>query len=321
MSDVTPTQKPSCFSRALGFILRLFFVLILGVVLGAGIFYGALYVYRQYIQVVQEHSWQLYELETRLEQLDSQTSQRLSDYQDRLETLEIQSDTGKATLAKFEGRLSALEAEWETLQGTLYDLAEAQAEQVDILVEINENLMDMGAQLDRLQGDVKALEKEAQSLAKSVTENSEDIETALTASETALAQGEDLQQQLALLRAMELLTRSRIYLFQDDYSLARADLLAAKELLSGLAEGAPEGQAEALEAINKFVDQAASNLPIAPLTAIKRLESAWELLVAGLPEEPLEMQPSSDETPAVTLQGTPSPTPSSTPSPTATRSP
>jgi hypothetical protein len=125
-----------------------------------------------------------------------------------------------------------------------------------------------------------------------------------------------------LIKAMEMLTRSRVYLVQSNLGLAKDEILAARELLAEMS--VPEYQQTALAAIIDQLDLAAQNLPDFPILASENLEVAWQLLRSGLPteseasaalESPLEAtapaEPATEATPTPTV----SPEATSTPKP------
>ena len=127
------------------------------------------------------------------------------------------------------------------------------------------------------------------------------------------------------MKAMEMLTRGRLYLVQNNLGLAQNEVQAARDVLAGLV--APDYQQAALNAMIIRLDLALANLPGAPVLAAEDLEIAWQLLRAGLPSEgaaataerpalsteavtPLATQASeTTATPTDAPEATPTPTP------------
>jgi hypothetical protein len=94
----------------------------------------------------------------------------------------------------------------------------------------------------------------------------------------------ELTYQVNLLRAVNYLSRCRLYLSQSNFGLAREDALSARNLLSQMQPAVPAGQAYALnEAINRL-DIALSNLPAYPVVAVYDIDIAWQYLADGLNE-------------------------------------
>ena len=72
MSAEQPQSGPSFWQRLVRFIIRLLFVFVVGIALGAGIFFGAVFLYQQYVQPVQSNSTTLKVFEIRLEQVEGE---------------------------------------------------------------------------------------------------------------------------------------------------------------------------------------------------------------------------------------------------------
>lgn len=118
-----------------------------------------------------------------------------------------------------------------------------------------------------------------------------------------------LSYQVDLLRAVNYLSRSRLYLSESNFGLARADALSARNLLASLQASAPAEQAYALnEALNRL-DLALANLPAYPVVAVYDIDIAWQYLADGLSETaPTLVAPSTAPTVATALpEATPTP--------------
>lgn len=88
--------------------------------------------------------------------------------------------------------------------------------------------------------------------------------------------------QIDLMRAIDYLSRSRLYLSQSNFGLAREDAFSARTLLSELLSSAPAEQTYALnETINRL-DLALANLPAYPVVAVYDIDIAWQYLTDGL---------------------------------------
>ena len=122
-----------------------------------------------------------------------------------------------------------------------------------------------------------------------------------------------IDEQLTLTRAIELLARSRLYLSQSNFGLAKTDIAAARDLLFGLQSGIATDQSAALKIVIERLDLALSNLPVYPVVAVYDLDVAWQYLVDGLPNVPQtavtpvisETQPPAETTPEVQVTPTP----------------
>ena len=92
------------------------------------------------------------------------------------------------------------------------------------------------------------------------------------------------QQQLA--RALQLLSRSRLYLSQSNYGLAREDISATRSLLFSLLGTISAQKEVGLRMAIERLDFALVNLPAYPVVAVYDLDIAWQLLVDDLPAAP-----------------------------------
>jgi uncharacterized coiled-coil protein SlyX len=104
MSDQLPSEPPkkSCLERAVIFSIRLLFAFVVGIAIGVGIYFGIQMLYNEYQSITQEYDSRISTLETNQSESSQQVTDRLSGYQSRLETLEIQGDTQKNTIADLE---------------------------------------------------------------------------------------------------------------------------------------------------------------------------------------------------------------------------
>ncbi len=186
-----------------------------------------------------------------------------------------------------------------------------------------------------LQSRLEALEKEQSRNAQALTEldgRLSEVETEIAAHTKSLAalekmqselQAQDeattaeLQRQINVLKAMELLSRARLFMYQSNFGLARQDVKIARDLLATVQQDAPEPLAEDLNEVVRRLDLVLSDLPSFPVAASDDLNVAWQILLLGLPEAGTGT--SVNGTPPPTL--TPFPTPEATFTPQATVEP
>lgn len=386
MSDERPAEKRTFgqrLGRAIGavlrWLLRLLLILIIGAVLGAGIYFGAIFVYQQYIAPVQVHAIRLDLLEARQKQAAEQLTERLDGLQGRVRGLEAQGDQDKQALARLGARVTAAEtaqaAALDQLAPIEADLAALQAAVLDQLAPIEAELAALQAALTQieethsaLRADVDSLQEGQQATQAGLGALEEDlgaVQEALDAtasgldaveakvdalSEGAFQQGEALAalqerlsdekapefllRSLQVLKTMELLTRSRLLLVQNNVGLARADLAAARQLMIELQSTVPAEQQDAIEEVIARLGIALDALPGSPVAAADALEGAWQLLLAGLPSGPaaaaeaeatvapaegtptVEVSPTVEGTPTAEATPTAEVTPEATPTPT-----
>ncbi len=272
------------FVRAL---VRLLFVVLLAVGIGAGAYFGLPALYRTYVQPVEDNAARIAELQARLDVLEAQNTHQQEAFSTRLDDLERRADAFQATVDDLQSRLAAAETALQT----------AQQDQADLL-----------AQLDALQQQVDDLAGTVAQLGQDVLDNQRtlaDLDSRWTALDTPLAA---LRREVALSRVMARLTRARVFLAHNNLGLAADEIAAALADLDAMRPTVADYQQAAFQAIVDRLQTAQGNLPDQPVLAAEDLDAAWHLLSAGLPAEP----PLSAET---------TPTPTETPAPTATPSP
>lgn len=266
------------FGSFLKFLLRLAFVVLLAILLGSGIYLGIAYglpaLQRQYIQPVQDNSLRLDEMEAQYEQDMQQISRRQDALTKRLETLEAQSDVNKELFANQQMQLDTL-AEAQTNQTVI----------LDELMPLETAVLDNTNALDELGADVETLQSEIEALNQTMSEHSQSLQSLNDENEEQNEQLVAIQRDLQLLWALDLLTRSRLFVEQDNYGLARSATEVVYDRIVVLQEEEFFDQNEVIEQIISYLENALESLPDNPGTAEDALQNAWQLLVLTLPEE------------------------------------
>jgi predicted nuclease with TOPRIM domain len=310
MSDQAPTPAPPSFGDrlALAFIkfvralVRILLILLLAVLVGVGIYYGVPALYRRYVQPVETNLARLNDAQSRQEQANQQINRRLDELGQRLEDLELQSDTHKQVLDEVQAHLDEMESAQQA-GGGAQATAIAQQEDVEATLEA------LGANLEQLQAEIAAINQ-------AMGQTSLQVQELVDSAEAGQSPLQELSNELQLVKAMELLTRSRVYLVEDNLGLAQQDVSAARLLLAKMGGDVPSYQVKPLAAIIARLDAALSNLPSRPILAAEDLEVAWQLLQDGLPGEatPQPTPTTGTGTPAaLTVTETPTPTPTPIP--------
>ncbi|MBN1450896.1 MAG: hypothetical protein JW963_07770 [Anaerolineales bacterium] len=181
------------------------------------------------------------------------------------------------------------------LQTWLSAIETEQARQADSLAELD--------------GRISGFEKEISAHTRSL-ETLEGMQATLQSQSDAT--NAELGRQIDLLKAMELLSRARLFMYQSNYGLAKQDVQTARDLLARVQPDAPDSLADDLQAVILRLDLTLSNLPDFPVAASDDLDIAWQILLAGLPE--VKATVSETPIPEVTL----TPTPQVTDTPTVT---
>jgi DNA repair exonuclease SbcCD ATPase subunit len=284
-SETAPQESPSAgerFWHGLGtlfkFILRLAFVVVLAVLLGSAVYFGVTYglpaLQRQYIQPVQDNSLRLDSLESQYERDIQQINSRLDALTDRLETLETQSDDTKQDFADLQAQLDSMADTQETQAAVLEDIFPLQS-------EISENR----DAIDELQSELSALQTESETLSDTVSEHDQDLQELNEENADQVAQLAELQRDFQLLWTLDLITRSRLDIAQDNFGLARSAAQAARDRLAALEEDTQFEGSEVIPQIMAYLDTAVENLTDNPQAAEEALLNAWRAIVLNMPVE------------------------------------
>ncbi len=199
-------------------------------------------------------------------------------------------EQNRAEIDRLESEVAALEAEVASLQ-TRLDETNGRVDAVEKSIEAH------SAALEKLADVQTALEKEMQD---------SDEKLAL-----------DLKREIVTTRALEFLSRARLYLAQSNFGLARADVQSARDLLAEIQSDAPKYKPALLKQVVSRLDLALGNLPDFPVIAASDVEIAWQLLMSGQPSNVID----ATATPTPTQIPTGTPTPESLPSATPTAAP
>jgi len=207
-----------------------------------------------------------------------------------------------AQVRELQSRQQQTEQELADLQTKLGSLETAQKQQDGSLTTLEKRVSDIATEITTRTESLTALEK---------------MQSELQAQNTANAT--ELDRQINLLKAMELLSRARLFMYQSNFGLARQDVQIARDLLAKVQPGVAQPSAEELEAVVQRLDMVLSNLPDFPVAANDDLDIAWQILLSGLPQATSTL--SETPTPAGTVSATPTGNITSTTTPQATLMP
>lgn len=285
------TESNSGVIKFLSGLSRLILIILVGVIIGALLYFAITFVYNNAVLPTQNNTTNLSNLDTRLTQTTDQLRQDMQGLQGRLTALENQHTTDVETIAELTARLEIAETEMQDQSTQITDLEKLAAE----LDTLQTSFDDLQTRLTQLEEDLSA----------NATPNAE------------------LTRQIQLVKAMQMLMRARLDLLQNDFGRAKANILNARDLVAALAsEDTPE-QNQILTVWVSRLNSAAKNLPDSPILAENDLEVAWQLLATGFPGDQTNLKLESgvdlfveDTTPTPTLTvETPSATIPVTPTP------
>ena len=123
---------------------------------------------------------------------------------------------------------------------------------------------------------------------------------------------ERLNQQIKLMKSMELLSRARLFLYQSNFGLAKQDIQIARDMIATTLN---TNNLDGLVEVVQRLDLCLARLPDYPVAASDDLDIAWQILLQGTPQPgslPTTPIPTATEfftvTPDPLLMGTPTPT-------------
>lgn len=231
-------------SRLLGFFVRLFFVILVGAAIGVGAYYGLPALYKDFIQPIQTNTQRVAALESNLASVQV-------DFREKQATLSKDISNVEGEVASQREGIAALNAQSD---GWEIQLDEIKTE-VDRLQSLTDRVQDLEDRLDVL------------------SERLDMLELAIEVEDTPI---EQIQEQIQLLRVMELVTRARMWIIQDNLGKATEDLTIAKEALDSLDAALDDGS---LTPIVERLDQILFEIPLSPVIAADDLEIVWKLLI------------------------------------------
>ena len=243
----TPQASESSVTRAIGglfrFLVRLLFVLIVGALIGAGLYLGVPWAYRSLVQPVQQNTARVVALERRV----AQEQNRLQD----------------ENLA-FEERIAALEAE-------MTRLGEESGVQAQEIEGATERVEQLEGRMTQAEADLEAQQKAVQimraELDSTITEVGEQAGQ-------AVERTEGLEGRLALLQTAQDLVKVRLLLLEENTRSARDTLILATTHLEQAMTLMPE-QAETLSELQERVAGLDQLIEDRSFQVIPELEALW----------------------------------------------
>lgn len=208
-----------------------------------------------------------------------------------------------AGVTELQSRQEQTEQELADLKASLETMEAGQSQNAESLTELDQRLSEIETEINARTQSLAALEE---------------IQSELQAQNEAISA--ELEYQVNLLKAMELLSRARLLMYQSNFGLARQDVQIARDVLAKVRPDAPASLADDLDEVIRRLDLTLFNLPDFPVAARDDLDIAWQILLSGLPKTttPVDGTPS----PVGTLSSTPNttftPTPRVTVQPSAT---
>jgi len=254
--------------RFLGFLLRLLFVLLLAVALGAGVYFGLPWLYRALVQPVETHTTQIQELFNRVEGVRAGVETGQTAQNDRLTALETANDAQRlqldSTVTQATDQQAALAAQGELLDATVTQTADLQA----ALAAETAARAELAGQVADLQG---ALADQAAAGAEVQTT----VETLAPLAEANAAQTAALEQQVALLQLENALLRAHLQVAAENFGEARATLTSTVSAMQTFIETPATFTADDQATLTTRLRAAGGLIEAEPVAALTDLDSIW----------------------------------------------
>ncbi len=306
-------QKPSfgrqmwlAFKNLAWFVFRFLLVVVIIAAIGVAIYLGGPILINEYLlKDVKVNSSKITAIQTQIETSDKKMSDRLGDFQNRIGSFEIHQDNLTQSISELEAQLAAIEEKLANQETTLEKMEsfEATIENLDSSISI------LLTQVPIIESEFNGQFADFENTLKNNQEEINKLNTQLEALETTAI----LRQEIELLKVMELITRARVSIGQENIGLAKNDLQAAIEILKNLRPEFNTEQAVILDDISLRLILAIENISESPDLADEDLEVAWQMLLKGIPEE--QPSPKGETTQEVEneIELTPTPTPTKEP--------
>ncbi len=241
MSQQQPTSSGSAFSQSVAgffrFLVRFLFVLVVGALIGLGLYYGVPWAYRRLVLPVQENRARISVIEQEMRLTQERQKKEIQDLRERVVALETaigELREASAVQSQEQEALAARTRELETHVDQLEsDLAGQQQNQEEIQSNLTEATSNLNAELADLQQQLTQMQS-------SLDQRAEDIQ----------GQVGELAGRMILLQTAQDLLQVRLLLLEENRTLAREALTLGVTHLEQAAAVMPS-QAEALEGMRE----------------------------------------------------------------------
>ncbi len=305
-----PSGSP--FLRVVGailrFLIRLVFVLVIGALIGLGLFYGVPWAYRRLVWPVQENSARIAILEEQVAKNSENIYDNHRALQDRVVDLEAEVfELQERAAAQVEDQEALMEESQQLTERITALEDELEAQQQAQQQAIEQTQSDLSATASDLEEEMEGIQKQLEETQQELSQQLETSEESLNDMEGRLDEAvAALRARLSLLQTAQGLLKVRLLLVEDNPGAARDTLALAVAHLAQASEQLPS-QAEALNDLRERMLAVDDLIAERSFRAHPSLEALWAD-VMGL-VTPLTAQPAITET----LRTSPLPTPTPPP--------
>lgn len=253
MTDQNP--KPSAIVRFLKVLLRLILTLLFGIILGAALYFGFQFVYQELVIPTQQNAADLQNMNARINQQWDLLQEKNKELEDRLSEMESDQESTTDQISELITDIEQISADLDAYQLQQEDLT-TQIEKIDqSIIDLMDQNKDLNAKNEDLIASIEDME----------------VEKKL----------QPVYQELQLFKVLLQVNRTRLFLVQDNYGLAKQELELASELLNSLLLSATELQENEILLWNSRLNLAIGHLPDNPILANDDLEILWSMMANG----------------------------------------
>ncbi len=294
---MTTQSQPSGFLTFLKGLFKLILAILLGLIIGAALYMAGSYVYQQAVLPSQNNTLAMENLQNRYTEEGSLLKEKNQQLEERLTQLEIKQADQANLIDELQTQLSQTQSDYQTV------------------LDEKESVLD---DLDRLEKSIKSLTVEQKQLAQAFGGLNEQL----------LAEDEDPQQflqplylELKLLKTMQQINRSRLFILQNNYGMAKQEIELALQFMGEMTPFASLEQQDDILLWQTRLELISSYLPNQPALANEDMEILWQRMAEGFsqpeatPAADSVMEEDSAPTPTEQRTLTPSSTPTQTPPP------
>ncbi len=252
------TRLGRAIGRLLAVLLRLAFVILLAVGIGAGAYYGLPYAYATLVQPVQNNTTQIAVLNNRVDTLKGSIDSAQTAQDNRLTALETKTDGQRQQLDAIESDLTAAKANVSAEQSARADL---------------------GSQVSDIKAQVAAQ-------GSASTQLRTDLDALKPTTDAATAQVARLQQQITLLRFQNALLTAHIDVVAQNLGDARDVLTTTAAAMQSFVKTPGVFSADDQASLTVRLVTVTALIPGDPTTALTDLDSIWAQMDRALSSAP-----------------------------------
>jgi hypothetical protein len=250
-------------------LLRTLLIILVVALLGAAVYFGAPWVYREIVQPVQSSVAQLDRLQRQLDDTEARWAETFSEQQGRITDLEGELDGQREGSA-------ILQADLQSGLDAALDETEARMERIEtVLADQRTDLEELSLAVAAIGPDY-APKREVTTLRDELGELQEQV----VLSDEIAVQIAALAHRVLLIQAWQEVLKTHLYLSEGNARDAETTLALATAHLNQASESGLGGDEEAMARIQAYLATAAPRLHEQPVIAAQNLESAWYELAA-----------------------------------------